>query len=393
MALEEFVGLFKKHKVVVLIPTFNNERTLGNVVRSVQEYSQDIIVVNDGSTDSTAELLQQFQQISLISYIPNKGKGYALRKGFQRAIELGYDYVITIDSDGQHFPEDLPKFLYALQDHPAAIIMGVRNMEQAGIPGKSSFGHKFSNFWFWVETGIKMNDTQSGYRLYPVRLLSDTNFITRKFEFEIEVMVRSVWKGVAMAEVPVKIFYAQKEDRVSHFRPFRDFTRITILNTVLVVVTLLYIKPRDLLFGKKKGEFWSSLKKQLFHPDDSNLKKALSVGFGVFMGIVPIWGFQLIVAIGLAFAFRLNKALVIIAANISIPPMIPFILFLSHLTGALWMGDRAQLISFHDPITLEMVSKNSVQYVLGAVTFAIIAGIIFGTFTYLGLKLFRQPKI
>jgi len=393
MALEEFVGLFKKHKVVVLIPTFNNERTLGNVVRSVQEYSQDIIVVNDGSTDSTAELLQQFQQISLISYIPNKGKGYALRKGFQRAIELGYDYVITIDSDGQHFPEDLPKFLYALQDHPAAIIMGVRNMEQAGIPGKSSFGHKFSNFWFWVETGIKMNDTQSGYRLYPVRLLSDTNFITRKFEFEIEVMVRSVWKGVAMAEVPVKIFYAQKEDRVSHFRPFQDFTRITILNTVLVVVTLLYIKPRDLLFGKKKGEFWSSLKKQLFHPDDSNLKKALSVGFGVFMGIVPIWGFQLIVAIGLAFAFRLNKALVIIAANISIPPMIPFILFLSHLTGALWMGDRAQLISFHDPITLEMVSKNSVQYVLGAVTFAIIAGIIFGTFTYLGLKLFRQPKI
>jgi len=393
MALEEFVGLFKKHKVVVLIPTFNNERTLGNVVRSVQEYSQDIIVVNDGSTDSTTELLQQFQQISLISYIPNKGKGYALRKGFQRAIELGYDYVITIDSDGQHFPEDLPKFLYALQDHPAAIIMGVRNMEQAGIPGKSSFGHKFSNFWFWVETGIKMNDTQSGYRLYPVRLLSNTNFITRKFEFEIEVMVRSVWKGVAMAEVPVKIFYAQKEDRVSHFRPFRDFTRITILNTVLVVVTLLYIKPRDLLFGKKKGEFWSSLKKQLFHPDDSNLKKALSVGFGVFMGIVPIWGFQLIVAIGLAFAFRLNKALVIIAANISIPPMIPFILFLSHLTGALWMGDRAQLISFHDPITLEMVSNNSVQYVLGAVTFAIIAGIIFGTFTYLGLKLFRQPKI
>src|SRR6476620_9476965 len=101
MALEEFVCLFKKHKVAVLIPTFNNERTLGNVIRSVQEYSQDIIVVNDGSTDSTAELLQQFHQINLVSYTPNKGKGYALRKGFQRAIELGYNYVISIDSDGQ----------------------------------------------------------------------------------------------------------------------------------------------------------------------------------------------------------------------------------------------------------------------------------------------------
>ena len=217
-------------------------------------------------------------------------------------------------------------------------------------------------------------------------------FITRKFEFEIEVMVRSVWQGIAMAEVPVKIFYAPKEDRVSHFRPFQDFTRISILNTVLVTIALLYIKPRDLFFGKKKGEFWSSLKKQLFHPDDSNLKKALSVGFGVFMGIIPIWGFQLIVAIGLAFAFRLNKALVIIAANISIPPMIPIILFLSHLTGALWMGDRAQFISFHDPITLDMVGNNSVQYMLGAVTFAIIGGIIFGTFAYLGLIFFKQPK-
>lgn len=392
MALEEFVALFKKHKVAVLIPTFNNEQTLGNVIRSVQEYSKDIIVVNDGSTDSTEKILQQFQNINLVSYTPNKGKGHALRKGFMRAIELGYDYVISIDSDGQHFAEDLPKFLYALQDHPAAIIMGVRNMAQAGVPGKSSFGHKFSNFWFWVETGIKMNDTQSGYRLYPIRLLSGMKFITRKFEFEIEVMVRSVWHGIAMAEVPVKVFYAPKEDRVSHFRPFQDFTRISILNTVLVTMALLYIKPRDLFFGKKKGEFWSTLKKQLFHPDDSNLKKALSVGFGVFMGIIPIWGFQLIVAIGLAFAFRLNKALVIIAANISIPPMIPIILFLSHLTGALWMGDRAQFISFHDPITPDMVGNNSVQYMLGAVTLAIIVGIIFGAIAYLALKFFKQPR-
>src|SRR6185295_9792503 len=270
MALEEFASLFKKHKVAVLIPTFNNEQTVGSVINSVLEYSHDIIVVNDGSTDSTAELLQPFQQINLVSYSPNKGKGFALRKGFQRAIDLGYDYVITIDSDGQHFAEDLHKFLYALQDHPAAIIMGVRNMEQAGIPGKSSFGHKFSNFWFWVETGIKMNDTQSGYRLYPIKLLRATNFFTPKFEFEIEVMVRSVWKGIAMAEVPVKVFYA-KENRVSHFRPFQDFTRITILNTALVFIAVLYIKPRDFLFGKKKEQLWASFKKQLLHPEDSNV--------------------------------------------------------------------------------------------------------------------------
>ena len=392
MPSKEFFKLFKKNRVVVLVPTFNNEQTLAQVLTSVLEYSQDVIVVNDGSTDSTTEILHQFPQVNLLSYTPNKGKGYALRKGFERALKLGYDYVISIDSDGQHFAEDLPKFLYALEEHPSAIIMGVRNMEQAGIPGKSSFGHKFSNFWFWVETGITMNDTQSGYRLYPIKLLSNTRFITRKFEFEIEVMVRAVWNGVEMAEVPVRIFYAPRESRISHFRPFQDFTRITILNTVFVIIALLYIKPRDLLLGKKKGKFWSNFKEQLFHPDQSDLRKAFSVGFGVFMGIIPIWGFQLISAIALAFLLRLNKTLVIIAANISIPPMIPIILFLSYLFGTMWMGDHAQHISFNDNITFDMLKNNSVQYVLGAITLAVSAGTIFGISTYLGLKFFRQTK-
>ena len=392
MPSEEFFKLFKKSRVAVLVPTFNNEQTLAQVLISVLEYSQDVIVVNDGSTDSTTEILHQFPQVNLLSYSPNKGKGYALRKGFEQAEKLGYDYVISIDSDGQHFAEDLPKFLYALDEHPSAIIMGVRNMEQASIPGKSSFGHKFSNFWFWVETGIKMNDTQSGYRLYPIKLLSNTRFVTRKFEFEIEVMVRAIWNGVEMAEVPVQVFYAPPESRVSHFRPFQDFTRITFLNTFFVIIAFLYIKPRDLLLGKKKGKFWSNFKEQLFHPHQSDGRKAFSVGFGVFMGIIPIWGFQLISAIALAFLLRLNKTLVIIAANISIPPMIPIILFLSYLFGTMWMGDRAQHISFNDNITFDMLKNNSLQYVLGAITLAVLAGTIFGISTYLGLKFFRQTK-
>ena len=393
MALEDSAALFRKNKVAVLIPTYNNEGTVAKVIMGVMEFTHDIIVVNDGSSDTTAEILRQFSQISVLSYSPNQGKGYALRKGFQHAVASGYDYIISIDSDGQHFAEDLPKFLTALEDHPAAIIMGVRDMEQAGIPGKSSFGHKFSNFWFWVETGIKMHDTQSGYRLYPVKLLLGTTFITRKFEFEIEVLVRAAWKGIEMAEVPVKIYYAPKESRVSHFRPFQDFTRISILNTFLVAIAILYIKPRDILWGKKSRAFWISLKKQLAHPEESDQLKALSVGFGVFMGIIPIWGFQLIVAIALAYAFRLNKLLVVLGANISIPPFVPPILFLSHLTGAWWMGDRAQHISFQEPITLELVLRNSLQYVVGAVTLALMAGIIFGVLTYLGLRLFKRSTI
>lgn len=110
------------------------------------------------------------------------------------------------------------------------------------------------------------------------------------------------------------------------------------------------------------------------------------------MGIVPVWGFQLIIAIALAFAFRLNKVLVILAANISIPPMIPLILFLSHLTGSIWMGEDAQYFLFSEELTLERVQTSFVQYVLGAVTLAVMAGILFAGIAYAVLKIFSKQK-
>ena len=125
-------------------------------------------------------------------------------------------------------------------------------MNQAAVPGKSSFGNKFSNFWFWFETGIRLPDTQTGYRCYPIRAMQGMKFFTRKFEFEIEVIVRSVWKGIPITFVPVNVYYPPKAERISHFRPFTDFTRISILNTVLVTLALLYYKPRDFFRSIKK---------------------------------------------------------------------------------------------------------------------------------------------
>jgi glycosyltransferase involved in cell wall biosynthesis len=243
---------FRDKKVCVLVPTFNNAQTLPAVLDSLLEYTDQIVVVNDGSTDATTDVLEKFKALAVVSYPVNQGKGHALRTGFRKALELGYEYAITIDSDGQHFAEDLPKFIDKLENHPAAIVMGVRNMEQASVPGKSSFGHKFSNFWFKVETGLTINDTQSGYRLYPIKLIKDFKFITPKYEFEIEVLVRAAWNGIEITEVPVRVYYAPKEIRVSHFRPFQDFSRISVLNTVLVTIALLYIKPRDFFRSLKK---------------------------------------------------------------------------------------------------------------------------------------------
>lgn len=244
--------IFKQKKVCVLIPTYNNAKTIGEVLESIVQYTDQIIVVNDGSTDKTSEILKKYPSLTQVTSTSNKGKGFALRTGFSKALELGYNYVISIDSDGQHFASDLPGFMEALAHNPSALIIGVRNMDQESIPGKSSFGNKFSNFWFWVETGLTLHDTQSGYRLYPLQGMKSMRFFTTKFEFEIEVLVRSAWKGIAITEVPIQVFYAEKENRVSHFRPFRDFTRISILNTVLVTITLLYIKPRDFIRSIKK---------------------------------------------------------------------------------------------------------------------------------------------
>jgi uncharacterized protein (DUF2062 family) len=265
-------------------------------------------------------------------------------------------------------------------------------MEQAGIPGKSSFGNKFSNFWYWVETGFTMDDTQSGYRLYPVEPLKNTTFFTRKFEFEIEVIVRAAWMGIPITSVPVKVYYEEKSKRISHFRPFRDFSRISVLNTVLVTIALLYIKPRDFIRGLVKKEFRQKILFQLFHPDDSPSKKAASIGLGVFMGIVPIWGFQLVTAIALSVLLRLNKALVILAANISLPPLIPFILYGSHLTGKIWMGPEAIELSFDKSITLNDIQNSFEQYVLGAVTLSVLAGVIAMAIAYVMFKLLGKPQ-
>lgn len=244
--------IFRLKKVCVLIPTFNNAGTIATVVKNVLAYTNQVIVVNDGSTDNTLALLEPFSEIKMVTYAVNQGKGYALRRGFEEAVASGYEYAITIDSDGQHYADDLPRFLEKLEAHPQAIIIGARNMDQASVPGKSSFGNKFSSFWFHVETGIRRKDTQSGYRLYPVRALQHLRFFTRKYEFEIEVIVRAAWSGIGVMEVPVKVFYPEKEKRVSHFRPFRDFSRISVLNTVLVTIAFLYIKPRDFFRRIKK---------------------------------------------------------------------------------------------------------------------------------------------
>jgi glycosyltransferase involved in cell wall biosynthesis len=375
------------------VPTYNNAKTLAPLLENLQKFNAYIIVVNDGSTDETQNILDHYTGIHSISYSPNKGKGIALRRGFMAAVSQGYQYAISIDSDGQHFAKDIPAFLDCLEKNPGALIIGARNMDQSSVPGKSSFGHRFSNFWFKVETGIPLPDTQSGFRLYPVQRLQSMTFITRRFEFEIEVIVRSAWDAIPVTSVPVSVYYAPPGERVSHFRPFADFTRISILNTILVFISFLYIRPRDLLRRLFLKQKWKEVFiDELFDPSQSNLRKSVSVAFGIFMGILPIWGFQLVSAIFLAVLLRLNKGLVIVFANISIPPMIPLIIYASYRFGAFWMPANAHVISLTKTLSLSAIRYNFKQYLAGSISLAITAGLVAGLITYLLLQLFSKKN-
>lgn len=384
--------IFENARVLVLVPTYNNATKLAEVLKDILSYTHHVLVVNDGSTDETLSVLSQFSQIKLATYPTNKGKGYALQIGFKKAIEMGYDYVISLDSDGQHFAKNLLQFKETIELQPQHLIVGVRNMNQESVPVKSNFGRRFSNFWFMVETGINLKDTQSGFRLYPLKSLEQIRFYTKRFEFEIEVLVRASWRGISILEIPIEVYYPSTDERISHFRPLKDFTRISILNCVLVPIAILWLRPLKFF----RSNFKRSIKETLSHlindPAQSNICKAKSIGFGVFMGILPIWGFQLAVGIPLSFLFKLNKPLFILAAHISIPPTIPIILYLSHKTGKLWIGNAGHSLVFNSDLSMSQIQNSLMQYILGSCTLAIVSG-VFVFFVALGFMRIKRNKV
>lgn len=380
-------------KCCVLIPTYNNNKTLQRVIDSVLNYTENIIIVNDGSTDTTAQILEGFSQIEQIHLSVNKGKGNALKIGFEKALKLGYEFALTIDSDGQHFAEDIPVFLEALQTESTknVLFIGARNMAQSDVPGKSSFGNKFSNFWFWFETGIKLQDTQCGYRLYPLKEIEKLKLYTPKFEFEIEVIVKAAWNGTLVKNLPVKIAY-DEEERVSHFRTVPDFARISVLNTWFVLVALFYIKPRDLYRKYRKKGFRRFVKEDLLRSSDSPRKKGLSIALGIFIGLCPLWGFHTIIVLFLAVILRLNSAIAFAFSNISLAPFIPFVLYASLITGAFITGEELHF-TFDEMVVNFGFFTHLKTYIIGSITLSILGALVFGFSGYLILKLFDRKKI
>jgi glycosyltransferase involved in cell wall biosynthesis len=215
----------KKGRFAIIIPVYNHAQSIENVIKKSLMLDMPVFVVNDGSTDSTFEKIISFNSIYSLHHNENRGKGAAITTGFVEAAKVA-DWAITIDADGQHNPEDSLKMIQAIPESERPIVLGMREgMMGKDVPWTSRFGRKFSNFWVLLSGGPKINDSQCGFRIYPLPEVLDLNVIAKRFQFEVEILIKARWKKISVIEAPISVSYAPRAERISHFRPFIDFLR------------------------------------------------------------------------------------------------------------------------------------------------------------------------
>ncbi|OBS09419.1 glycosyltransferase family 2 protein [Acidihalobacter prosperus] len=228
-------------KVFAVIPAYNEVRTLSELVAGARAHVDHVVVVDDGSSDGTAESLQPLPDgVTLLRNAGNRGKAAALWRGFRHALEAGATHVVTLDADGQHRPEDIPRLLAALKPDDDALILGERRDKRATAPRMRRFANAFADFWISLAAGQRLRDSQSGFRVYPVGLLSTLHFVERRrksFVFETELLVAAVYGGFAIRYVDIASLYLH-DARASHYRAVYDTTQIVI------VVAGMLLDPR-----------------------------------------------------------------------------------------------------------------------------------------------------
>jgi glycosyltransferase involved in cell wall biosynthesis len=330
------------------IPVYNNAATVKDVATRARARLENVLVIDDGSTDANvSDLLvsprledERFSAsaeekrssssrgetnaviadsaITVIRHPVNCGKGAALLTAMRYAHAHGAKYLITLDADGQHFPEDIPRFFPHLA--PDTILIGRRAEITGDMPGSSRFGRDFSDFWIQLESGRTVLDSQSGFRAYPLPACLDLTVRSVRYGFEVEVLTQALWSGLRSASIPIRVHYPPRDQRVSSFHPLRDNVRLTGLHTRLIARQLLPLPHRRTIHrgGAENAE------KTL-----SAFNYSLAAAISTFFSIV-LWPWGFIPVAYLTFRLHLSKVMAIAFVLLCLPPVIAR---LSHRIG------------------------------------------------------------
>ncbi len=310
------------------IPVYNNAGTIRDVATRCRKELEHVVVVDDGSTDADLGELLRGLDVTVLRHPHNLGKGAAILTALQYVAKRGATYLLTIDGDAQHFPEDIPRFFSRLD--PGTVLIGAREEVVGTMPRSSRFGRDFSDFWILVETGVSVRDTQSGFRVYPVKPLLEMSFCSRHYNFEMEVVTRAIWAGLRVAKVPIRVWYPpQTHARVSSFRPFRDNLRISLLHSRLVGRRLLPIPHKRLAGGPLPAR--PSLKhplqllRGLLVENTSPLGLAAAAWVGIFLGTLPLLFCHVAAILYVSVRLHLNKVMAVAIQTLCVPPVVPIL--------------------------------------------------------------------
>lgn len=316
-----------KIKFVIVIPVYNHAKSLRDVVLKALEVHDTVMVVDDGSTDGGLDTLKGLD-IIVRQHPINRGKGAAILTAAKAACGLGMTHMVTIDADGQHNPDDFKRFVPLVKRDPHAIIVGKRDFQTMDVPCLSRFGRHFSNFWLRLQTGQAVRDTQSGFRSYPLVVLERLKLRENGYAFEVEVLVKAAWAGIALRAVDISVYYPPGSERISHFHVIRDNVRLSLLNTKLTLRSFVPMPHRRILDCDKSGHkisIWHPIRslKSLLTENWSPGQLATAGAMGVFLGTLPLIGIHTITILLAAGFFRLNKLAAVGTSQFCMPPLVP----------------------------------------------------------------------
>lgn len=368
-------------RVLVVVPVYNHASTLRRVVEGVLRVHSDVLVVNDGSGDNPAGAIAGLP-VRMVRHAQNQGKGAAILTACRVAAAEGITHILTIDADGQHDPAEIPRFLRQAASSPMAILIGKRDFTAPNVPGSSRFGRSFGNFWLRVETGVRIGDIQSGYRLYPVAVLMALPLTERGYAFEVEVLVRAAWAGVALQDIDVSVYYPPAGERISHFHALRDNLRLTHVNALFTLRALLPWPYRTLVVDPATGSLvlvrpMRSVRALVQHCADPR-EIAGGAAAGAIVAALPVLGFQGVVTMVVCSWFRFNKASALLTNQLGTPPLIQIV--------SIQTGHYLRSGAFLTALSQDAITRQGVQilvdWLIGSLVVGPLLGLVLGGVFY-----------